>query len=136
MREIFKPEPGEPADPGRVFYTITAEDVGKIRISTEIGPIHVRDVMGRVTEDDVGRRLHRVPGPAGVWFWQAENDAQRDARLAKTPAQGGLNPSEPGPLDPGAGRTRATLTKFERAMIPPRGVLTGTSDRSERQQED
>jgi hypothetical protein len=101
MREIFKPAPGEPADPGRVFYTIAPEDVGKVVIITEIGPIHVRDIMGRVQEIDVGTRLYRVPSNAGdMWFWQAENDAQRDTRLAQnTPAR--------------------TLTKFERAMIPP-----------------
>jgi hypothetical protein len=106
MREIFKPAPGEPADPGRVFYTITPEDAGKVVIITEIGPIHVRDIMGRVRVTDVGTRLYRVPTrtPSGkdglTWFWQAENDAQRDARLTQnTPAR--------------------TLTKFERAMIPP-----------------
>jgi hypothetical protein len=154
MREIFKPAPGEPADPGRVFYTIAPEDVGKRVIVTEIGPINVRDIMGHVLPDDVGKRLYRVParvpGPdrSDLWFWQAENDAQRDARLA--PAH-----TSSFTVSTSTGRTfryqamsaeqaremfdadrqemneisraqcgqfvaaQVSLTKFERAMIPP-----------------
>jgi hypothetical protein len=96
MREI---QPARlPADPGRVFYTIRPEDVGKGIIDTEIGPIAVSDVLGRVQPGDVGKRLYRVPTDGGLpdqpllWYWQAENNQQRDARLARdtTPTWRGL----------------------------------------------
>jgi hypothetical protein len=111
MKEVFKPTPDEPADPGRVFYTITADDVGKTVIITTIGAVYVRDISGGVHEGDVGRRLYRVPvnGEPVIWIWQAENDAQRDARLARTPGPPAL-----------VIRNRA-LTKLEKAMIPLRG---------------
>ena len=77
MREIFAEQPER--DPGAVFYTITDADVGKTVIQTEIGPIHVADVIGRVLKHDVGKRLYRVQcdDPAAGWIWQFENDAQR-----------------------------------------------------------
>jgi hypothetical protein len=91
MKEIFKPAPDEPADPGRVYYTLTADDVGKRVIVTTIGAIHVGDIMGAVLPIDVGKRLYRVPGGSGLWLWQAENDDQRDARLGQeVPAHGSL----------------------------------------------
>jgi hypothetical protein len=82
-REVFGVK-SAPPDPGRVFYTITDADVRKSVIETEIGPIRLADVIGHVTPRDVGKRLYRVPcnDPEGGWFWQAENDRQRDERLA------------------------------------------------------
>jgi hypothetical protein len=82
MREIFAPKP--PAeDLGTLFYTITPEDVGKHSIDTEVGLIRVSDVIGRVLPGDVGKRLfrHRIPG--GLFMWQAESDAQVQARRSR-----------------------------------------------------
>jgi hypothetical protein len=82
-REIFKVSEVAP-DPGRVFYTITAEDVNKTHISTSVGKIPVGEVMGRVLKVDVGKRLYRVPNNArDSWFWQVENDRQLRERLAR-----------------------------------------------------
>lgn len=82
MREIFKQ--AKPADPGRVFYTITREDVGRLVIPTEIGAINLTDVIGRVQAIDVGKRLYRVPNNArDHWLWQCENSEQLDRRLGK-----------------------------------------------------
>jgi hypothetical protein len=85
MREI---QPAAiPPDLGRVFYTIRPEDVGKGIIDTEIGPISVHDVLGRVQHLDVGRRLYRVPADGGAegqpvtWYWRAETNKQRADRL-------------------------------------------------------
>jgi hypothetical protein len=85
MREIFKPQPAGPGDPGRVFYTITADDVGKRVIKTTIGPLDIGSVIGAVLPIDVGKRLYRVPcnDRSAPWIWQCESDTQRDARLAK-----------------------------------------------------
>lgn len=81
-REVFRQD--ERRDPGRIFYTITAADVGKAFIPTEVGAITLADVIGRVLPGDVGKRLYRVPAEAGdSWIWQCENDGQRDARVAK-----------------------------------------------------
>ena len=81
--EVYRFEPTQ--DPGHVFYTITAEDVGKRSIRTAAGTISVTDVIGQVLAGDVGKRLYRVPcdDPAAGWIWQAENDKQRDERLAR-----------------------------------------------------
>lgn len=87
MREVFRLEPGEPADPGRVFYTITADDIGSRHIDTTIGTIHLRESIGEVNESDIGRRMFRVPmsvltpGAKG-WTWIAEAGHRRAARLA------------------------------------------------------
>lgn len=83
--EVFAPSADDPRDPGRIFYTITKADVGKGTITTTAGPIHLSGVIGRVLKIDVGKRLYRVPceDPAAGWIWQCENDAQRDARLAR-----------------------------------------------------
>jgi hypothetical protein len=112
MREVFKPEP-QP-DPGRVFYTITAGDVGASVIQTAAGPANLSGWFGRVRETDVGLRLYRVPsvnsgtdGQPGAWIWDGESIDERDARLAQEPAH--------------SNRTRAAMTPLERAMIPPRG---------------
>lgn len=84
VREIFPPEPKEPSDPGRVFYTIRPEDVRKTTIQTEIGPIHVGPFMGGIQRNDVGKRLYRVPNNAGdMWFWQVENQEQYIQRMIK-----------------------------------------------------
>jgi hypothetical protein len=81
-REILKAK--TPTDPGRVFYTITAADVGKAVIMTEIGAINVCAAIGRVMHCDVGKRLYRITGRlSGEWLWQAENNKQRDERLGK-----------------------------------------------------
>lgn len=82
MREVFNRK--NQADPGRVFYTITRDDVwgNSAVVQTEIGPIYIRQVLGRLTPNDVGRRMYRVPGnDERYWYWQAENDKQRAARL-------------------------------------------------------
>jgi hypothetical protein len=82
VREVFAPV-DHPLDPGRVFYTIRAEDINKRTIQTEIGPIHVFEFIGYVMRQDVGKRLYRVPNNEGnCWFWQMENDAQYLARKA------------------------------------------------------
>lgn len=83
MREIFGPRPEH--DPGAVFYTITEGDVGKRVLHTEIGPIALVDVMGYVLPNDVGKRLYRRLTDAGDhYFWQVENNQQRDTRLGIT----------------------------------------------------
>jgi hypothetical protein len=85
-REVFRPEAGK-ADPGRVFYTITTEDVGNRFIQTTAGVIELGSIIGYVLKQDVGKRLIRVPrdDPRGAgWTWQCESDAQRDARLARS----------------------------------------------------
>ena len=69
MREV---QPAS-ANPGRVFYTIRPEDVGKGIIQTETGPIIVHDVLGRVQPGDVGTLLYRVPTDGGLgWYWTRE----------------------------------------------------------------
>jgi len=88
-REVFKPEPGEPRDPGRIFYTITADDIGKQIIPAETGAIILSGWFGIIRPGDVGKRLYRVPSDSGIegqpvtWTWQAEDDSQRDARVAR-----------------------------------------------------
>lgn len=81
MREIFKGEPVT-ADPGKVFYTITKEDIGNSVIRTPECAIYLTEFMGRVRRIDVGKRLYRVGDNKGGWLWQVENDRQRDQRLA------------------------------------------------------
>ena len=94
MREVFAPR--EPTDPGRVFYTITAADVHKTVIQTEIGPVNVVSFMGPVQKGDVGKRLYRVPNEAGdYWFWQVENNEQRDKRLGKARLLARIHKAEP-----------------------------------------
>jgi hypothetical protein len=84
-REVFRPAPGQDNDPGRVFYTITADDVGKLVLKTTIGPISLESVIGYVQPGDVGKRLYRVPADDGEhWIWQCESNAQRDRRLARS----------------------------------------------------
>lgn len=84
MREVFRP--AQKRDPGRVFYTITEQDVGTGIIQTEIGTIHAVEFIGRVQRCDVGKRLYRVPNnERNYWFWQMESEKQRDERLAKAP---------------------------------------------------
>ena len=85
-REVFKPEPGESRDPGRIFYTITADDVGKRVIRTTAGPVNAGDVIGAILPIDVGKRLYRVPTDGGIegqpvsWTWQCESDGQMITR--------------------------------------------------------
>ena len=81
MREIFTPREKK-RDPGRVFYTLRREDIGKTVIDTEIGPIHVKEFIGQVLRIDVGKRLYRVPNDEkNYWFWQMENQEQYERRL-------------------------------------------------------
>ena len=81
MREVFKPA-GPPPDPGRVFYTVQPDDVGKTRIETTAEVIPVFAFLGYITKADIGRRLFRVASSAGDrWLWQAESMGQRDKRL-------------------------------------------------------
>jgi hypothetical protein len=92
MKEIFKPAPeAEPADPGPVFYTITAEDVDKTVILTTLTLINVTGQLGRVRYCDVGKRIYRTavsdftqpcgsPAKTG-WVWRVESSEQRDERL-------------------------------------------------------
>lgn len=97
-REVFAVK--EPDDPGRVFYTIRPEDVGKGVIQTEIGPIVMINVIGRVMEIDIGKRLYRVPNDEGnYWYWQAENNEQRDRRLGvpRKPERRRRHASSPAP---------------------------------------
>lgn len=82
-REVFKAT--DPVDPGEVFYTITREDIGKVTIITDVGPVYLNQVIGRVLDGDVGIRLYRIPGSIGTgWTWTAENRRQRDDRLKMT----------------------------------------------------
>ena len=89
MREIFKPVPGQERELGRLFYTITAEDIDRRFIRTTECVIPVGDVIGYVQRQDVGKRLYRVPTDGGIegqpvsWIWQCENNEQRDGRLAR-----------------------------------------------------
>lgn len=82
MREVFRPEPAA-EDDELLFYTIIRDDVRKGSILTTAGRIDVTPVLGFITTHDVGRRLYRVPSVNGGHVWQAENDAQRDHRLAR-----------------------------------------------------
>lgn len=85
MREIYTVVPGEAPDPGRVFYTIRREDVGKSVLNTEIGPIHVTEFIGRVLYSDVGKRIYRTPNNAGdMWFWQIESHVNFEIRTRKS----------------------------------------------------
>lgn len=86
MREIFKPRNGERLELGRVFYTITADDIGRRSIRTTECMIPVSDVIGYVQRQDIGKRLYRVRcnDPAGGWTWQCESARQRDERLTGT----------------------------------------------------
>jgi hypothetical protein len=82
--EVFPPE--DTRNPERVFYTLTARDVGKGTIQTSVSKVDLLADLsfGRVQKGDVGKRLYGrlgVPGWEG-YYWEAENDAQRDARLA------------------------------------------------------
>jgi hypothetical protein len=82
-REVFAPDENQPADPGRVFYTIRLADAGKSVGRTTAGPVSVSGVIGRVLRCDAGKRLYRVPcdDPAAGWTWQCESAGQRDTRL-------------------------------------------------------
>ena len=110
MREIFAPKDPADTDPGRVFYTIRPEDVGKGTIPTEIGPILLVNVIGRVMSCDIGKRLYRMPAGADPdgrvieWIWQAENEEQRDRRLARAEQRQGV-----------LARQRAITTEEQRA---------------------
>lgn len=73
MREVFKPSVTPVND--QVFYTICPDDVGKSAILTEAGTIHVSDLMGRILNVDVGKRIIHVRVKDG-WIWQVENDRQ------------------------------------------------------------
>jgi hypothetical protein len=85
MREIFRASPPLPRDlTDVVFYTITAEDVGKRFIHTTEGLIPLGDVIGHVLPGDVGKRLVRVPdGARDSYVWQCESNDQRDRRLSR-----------------------------------------------------
>jgi hypothetical protein len=76
-REVFKAREPEPSE---VFYTLTREDVGRTVIVSEVGPIYLNQVIGRVLDGDVGIRLYRIGSGTG-WNWTAENRKQRDERL-------------------------------------------------------
>lgn len=82
--EVFPPE--DARNPEHVFYTLTARDVVKGTIRTSVSTIDLLNDLnfGRVQKGDVGRRLYGtlgVPGWDG-YYWKAETNAQRDARLA------------------------------------------------------
>ena len=68
----------------RNYYTITRADVGKafLRAFGRVWPMSA--VLGRVLDQDVGKRLYRVRAEDGVTdILQAENEPQRAARLAR-----------------------------------------------------
>jgi hypothetical protein len=75
--EVFKPEFSGPLRMA-VFYTITADDVGHTVIRTTGGTIPFSALAGGVLQQDVGKRIYRLPDGT----WQAENDTQRAGRLA------------------------------------------------------
>lgn len=90
MREIFAVASPHP-DPGEVFYTLRPEDVGKVVIDTEIGLVHVGDLLGRVLPGDAGRRLYRMPvdlvpgeGEPGRYTWQMESHRQFTLRTRRS----------------------------------------------------
>jgi hypothetical protein len=75
--EVFKPEFGS-APKVAVFYTIATEDVGRTLIRTTAGIIPVSSFMGRVQDQDIGKRIYRDYDA----LWRVENDKQRAERLA------------------------------------------------------
>jgi hypothetical protein len=95
-REVFRPDPAAGyRDPGKIFYTITAEDAGKIILHTTACDISLAGWFGIVQPGDAGRRLYRVPGNGGIdgqpvtWIWQDETVRQRDARIARQGSRDG-----------------------------------------------
>ena len=80
-REVFRRKPED--DPGEVFYTITAGDVGsRVSIETEVGTIYLVNVLGMVLPSDVGKRLYRHRrDDSTTWYWDAESDQQMARRL-------------------------------------------------------
>jgi hypothetical protein len=75
----------------RRYYEIQESDVGS-RILEAFGKRwYVKDVMGHILPDDVGKRVYmKVTGRVNPGWWagpgaiiQVENDQQRDARLGK-----------------------------------------------------
>lgn len=81
MREVFAPSDEPPPDPGRVFYTIRREDVGKSVLQTTVGPIRL-DFMGGVRKFDIGKRIYRVPtSDPSYWIWQVESQNQFEERM-------------------------------------------------------
>lgn len=80
MREIGPAKPQEDNDPGEVFYTIRREDVGKTVIETEIGPVVIAMILGRILRNDIGRRLYRINLGDSGYIWQTENNKQRRER--------------------------------------------------------
>lgn len=82
MREIFAPTSSTRKDYSeRIYYTITADDIGKRYITTTEGTIALGDVIGYVQPDDVGTRLYRIPLDGGIrYIWQAESRDQRTHR--------------------------------------------------------
>jgi hypothetical protein len=70
-REVFRASDQPPPDPGRVFYTITAADVGMTLIPLAIDTIRLDGWFGRVTPGDVGKRPSGTPDAGWIW---AEND--------------------------------------------------------------
>lgn len=81
MHEVFKPEPSPPDRSGPVFYTITADDIGRSVIETTIGPICLTGVIGRVQRRDTGHRLYGTCLFNGQMHWSYENDSQYAARI-------------------------------------------------------
>jgi hypothetical protein len=82
-REVFKPAPaGDYHDPGKIFYTITPEDLGKTVIHTTDGDISVGPFMTVVRKRDFGKRLYRVQisAASGLWAWALAYDAQQSER--------------------------------------------------------
>ena len=68
----------------RPFYTISPADVGRSTINA-FGKIwRVADFIGTVIPGDVGKRVYLQNNAANDYkFLQAENDKQRDARVAR-----------------------------------------------------
>lgn len=102
-REVFKPAPKPERGPDSevIYYTITADDVGKRFIKTTEGTIPAGEVIGEVQRRDVSKRFYRVLDEAGVsHVWQCENDAQRDGRLERRPGVHKARPFRPSDADP------------------------------------
>jgi hypothetical protein len=68
----------------RLFFTVGPEHVGRAFVKAFGRVWPVSDFLGVVLASDKGKRVYRVRDNAGGHYLQAENDEQRDRRIALT----------------------------------------------------